>query len=144
MRKLKIEKKKKPNAGALGAILGRAANIGRNTDAYNAPIDNNDRNRNLTANDPEERVIHDWWGKKPKSKKKRVVVKGKKADGSKFKSVESRGGKRLKETYKSKDMKSKQISKNGVIKKTVTTKNGTRHVEKERGKKRVVKTKSRI
>ena len=76
--------------------------------------------------------------------KKRVVVKYTTKDGSKVKSVESRSGKRLVETFKGKGVKSRQVTKNGVIKKTVTKKNGTKHVEKERGKKRIVKTKSKI
>ena len=63
--------------------------------------------------------------------KKRVVVKRTLEDGSKIKSVESR-------------IKSRQVSKNNVIKKTVTKKDGVKHVEKERGKRRVVKTRSRI
>ncbi len=76
--------------------------------------------------------------------KKRVVVKKTLKDGSKIKSVESRNGKRLVETFKGNGIKSRQVSKDGVIKKTVTKKDGVKHVEKERGKRRVVKTKSRI
>ena len=88
--------------------------------------------------------------------RKRVVVK-KKTPTSKIKSVESRGGKKLKETYKTKSVKSKQVTKNGKVTKTVTRKRGSgsaavdgeswgtkgRSVTKSTPKKTVSKTKSK-
>ena len=76
--------------------------------------------------------------------KKRVVVKKTLKDGSKIKSVESRGGRKLVETFRGDGIKSRQVSKDGIIKKTVTKKDGTKHVEKERGTNRIVKTRSKI
>lgn len=69
---------------------------------------------------------------------KRTVVKYKTKDGTKVKSVERRSGKRV-ETAKNKStgVKSRQVSKNGVIKKTVTRTKGGVEKEIERGNKRI-------
>jgi len=78
--------------------------------------------------------------------KKRTVVKRTTSNGTKIKSVESRSGNRLKETAKNKaaGTKSKQKSKNGVIKKTVSKYPGGKTKEVEIGKRRKVVNKSRI
>ena len=74
-------------------------------------------------------------------KGKRTVVKKTTSSGAKVKSVESRSSKRLKETYKGDGIKSKQKSKNGIVRKTSTTLNGTKEVEKEnRQGKRTIKS----
>jgi len=80
-----------------------------------------------------------------KPKKKRTVVKYKTKDGTKVKSVERRSGKRV-ETAKNKKtgVKSRQVSKNGVVKKTVTKTPKGKTKEVERGKKRRVVSKGRI
>lgn len=72
------------------------------------------------------------------SKKKRTVVKYTDKDGNKIKSVERRSGKRV-ETSKNKatGVKSRQVSKNGVVKKTVTRTPGGVEKEIERGNKRI-------
>jgi len=79
-------------------------------------------------------------GDKPK-KRKRTVKKYTTKNRSKVKSIETRGG-RLKETIKNKETgyKSKQISKGGVVKKTVTKTPTSKHKEVERGKRRKVVT----
>mgnify|MGYP003656785699 FL=1 len=80
-----------------------------------------------------------------KPKKKRTVVKYTTKDGTKIKSVERRSGKRV-ETAKNKStgVKSRQVSKNGVIKKTVTKTPKGKTKEVERGKKRRVVSKYKI
>ncbi len=69
---------------------------------------------------------------------KRFKVKYTDEDGTKVKSVENRRGK-LVETAKNKatGVKSRQVSKDGVIKKTVTRTNGGVEKEIERGNKRI-------
>lgn len=69
---------------------------------------------------------------------KRTVVKYKTKDGTKVKSVERRSGKRV-ETAKNKStgVKSRQVSKNGIVKKTVTRTPGGVEKEIERGNKRI-------
>ena len=85
------------------------------------------------------------FDKDPSTKKKRTVIKYTTPEGAKVKSVETRSGKR-KETYKDKKTgyKSKQVSKDGVIKKTVTKTPTSKHKETEKGKRRKVTTKTRI
>ena len=60
------------------------------------------------------------------------------------KTVENKGGKTVKKSRQPGVGKIKQVSKNGVITKTVTKTGDVKHVEKERGKKRIVKSKKRI
>ncbi len=69
---------------------------------------------------------------------KRTVVKYTDKDGNKIKSVERRSGKRI-ETSKNKStgVKSRQVSKDGVVKKTVTRTPGGVEKEIERGNKRI-------
>ena len=83
-------------------------------------------------------------GEEPKTKTNifgTTVVTYTTKDGSKVKSKETRGG-RLKETIKNEKTgyKSKQISKDGVVKKTVTKTPTSKHKEVERGKRRKVVT----
>lgn len=84
-------------------------------------------------------------GYNSRPKKKRTVVKYKTKDGTKVKSVERRSGKRV-ETAKNKTtgVKSRQVSKNGVVKKTVTKTPKGKTKEVERGKKRRVVSKGKI
>ena len=80
-----------------------------------------------------------------KPKKKRTVVKYTTKDGTKIKSAESRSGKRVETAKnKTKDFKSRQVSKDGIIKKTVTRTPGRVEKEIERGKKRRVVSKGKI
>ena len=76
---------------------------------------------------------------------KKTVVKYKTKDGTKVKSVERRSGKRV-ETAKNKStgVKSRQVSKNGLIKKTVTKSPTGKRKEVERGKNRRVVSRKKI
>jgi hypothetical protein len=76
---------------------------------------------------------------------KKTVVKYKTKDGTKVKSVERRSGKRV-ETAKNKKtgVKSRQVSKNGLIKKTVTKSPTGKRKEVERGKNRRVVSRNKI